>query len=167
MDYTRLMNTSQATRVNDHYVDSFHVHEFSEEGYLYYFKSDLDAGMFRGIFHGLRFVELDDTIGSLTYVLPGRFIPGIAADGTKDNSWPFGTGIPSIGFKNRRILIDMMTLYTATRRHVIKINFMYLIIQCKIFHVINFCFLRKNENVLKTKKDGSTVDPNFCGLKFL
>ena len=36
------------------------------------------------------------------------FIPQIAADGTKDNSWPFRTGIPSISFKNR---IDMRTLY--------------------------------------------------------
>ena len=27
----------------------------------------------------------------------------------------------------------MMTPYAATRRHVIKINFMYFIIQCKIF----------------------------------
>ena len=49
------------------------------------------------------------------------FISRLAADRTKDNSWPFRTGIPSIGFKNRRILIDMMTLYTATRQHVINL----------------------------------------------
>ena len=42
-------------------------------------------------------------------------LPRIAADGTKDNSWPFKTGIPSIGFKNGKILIDMMTLYIAMR----------------------------------------------------
>ena len=69
MDYTRLMDASQATRVDDCYIDNFHVHEFSEEEYLYYFKSDLDAGIFRGIFDGLCFVELDDSIGSLTYFL--------------------------------------------------------------------------------------------------
>ena len=63
MDYTRLMDASQATQVNDRYADNLHVHKFSEEGYLYYFKSDLDAG----IFDGLRFVELDDSIGSLTW----------------------------------------------------------------------------------------------------
>ena len=56
----------------------------------------------------------------------------------------------------------MMTLYTATRRHVIKIDFMYLIIQCKIFHVINFRFLRKNENILTTKKTGSTECACVC-----
>ena len=50
-----------------------------------------------------------------------NILPRIAADGTKDDSWPFGTGIPSISFKNRRMLIDVMTLYTATRRHMIKI----------------------------------------------
>ena len=51
------------------------------------------------------------------------FIPRIAADGTKDNSWPFGTGIPSIGFKNRRILRhdDTIHCHEATRD---KINFM-------------------------------------------
>ena len=46
MDYTRLMEVSQATRVNDRYIDNFHVYKFSEEGYLYYFKSDLDAEIF-------------------------------------------------------------------------------------------------------------------------
>ena len=61
VDYTRLMDASRATRVDDRYIDNFHVHKFSEEGYLYYFKSDLDAGIFRGIFDGLRFVELDDS----------------------------------------------------------------------------------------------------------
>ena len=47
---------------------------------------------------------------------------------------------------------------------MIKINFMYLIIQCKIFHVINFRFLRKNENILTTEKDGSMV--SVFNLKF-
>ena len=83
------MDASQATRVNDCYVDHLHIHKFSKEGYLYYFKSDLNAG----IFDGLHFVELDDSIGSLTWNIvtikrTSWFIPGIAADGTKDNSWP-------------------------------------------------------------------------------
>ena len=43
-----------------------------------------------------------------------NILPRIAAE-TKDNSWPFETGIPLIGFKNHRILIDMMILCTATR----------------------------------------------------
>ena len=66
MDYTRLMHANQVTRVNNSYVDNFHIHEVSEERYLYYVKSDLDAGIFRGIFDGLHFVELDDSIRSLT-----------------------------------------------------------------------------------------------------
>ena len=85
------------------------------------------------------------------------FIPGIAADGTKDNSWPFGTGILSIGFKNHRILIDMMTFYSATRQHVIKINFMCLIIQCKNISCNKFLFFKKKTNILTTKKYGSMV----------
>ena len=48
MDYTRLMDASQATQVNDRYVDNFHVHEFSDEGYLYYFKSDSTLGYSKG-----------------------------------------------------------------------------------------------------------------------
>ena len=51
------MDASRATRVDDRYIGNFPVHKFSEEGYLYYFKSDLVAG----IFDGLRFVELDDS----------------------------------------------------------------------------------------------------------
>ena len=49
----------------------------------------------------------------------------------------------STSFKNRRILIDMMTLYTATRQHMIKINFMYLIIQRKIISCNKFSFFKK------------------------
>ena len=41
-------NASQANRVNDRYVDNFHVHEFSDEGYLYYFKSDSTLGYSEG-----------------------------------------------------------------------------------------------------------------------
>ena len=50
-----------------------------------------------------------------------NILPRIAADGAKNNSWPFETDIPSIGFKNHRILIDIMTVYTVTRRHVINL----------------------------------------------
>ena len=32
VDYTRLMYVSRATRVDDRYIDNFHVHKFSEEG---------------------------------------------------------------------------------------------------------------------------------------
>ena len=51
------------------------------------------------------------------------FIPWIAADGTKDNSWPFRTGTYTIiSFKNSQVYIDMITaLCIAMRRHVIKL----------------------------------------------
>ena len=32
VDYTRLMDASRATPVDDRYIDNFHVHKFSEEG---------------------------------------------------------------------------------------------------------------------------------------
>ena len=48
-------------------IREFHVYTscLHEEGKLYYFKSDLTAG----IFNGLCFVELDDSAESLTYFL--------------------------------------------------------------------------------------------------
>ena len=50
---------------------------------------------------------------------------------------------------------DTLQCHKATRD---KINFMYLIIQCKNISCNKFsCFLRQNENILTTKKDGSTV----------
>ena len=49
----------------------------------------------------------------------------------------------------------MMTLYTATRRHVIKINFMYIIIQCEIISCNKFL---EKQNILTMKKAGRMID---------
>ena len=40
---------------------------------------------------------------------------------------------------------------------MIKINFMFLIIQCKNISCNKFLFFKKNENILMTKKDRSMV----------
>lgn len=96
-------------------------------------------------------MELDDSDATST----SWFIPRIAADGTTDDSWPFRSGISLTGFKNCRMLMDMMilsrTLHTAMRQYVIKLYFMYFIIQCKIISRNKFSFLGKNENILTTK----------------
>ena len=47
----------------------------------------------------------------------------------------------------------MMTLYTATRRHVIKIDFMYLIIQCKNISCNKFLFFKKKRKYFDDKKN--------------
>ena len=77
--------------------------------------------------------------------------------------------MPSIDFKNRRILIDMMTLHChETTRN--KINFMYLIIQCKNISCNKFSFFKKKQKYFDDEKDGSTVDSRIhlpCTLKYL
>ena len=86
------------------------------------------------------------------------FIPQMTADGTKDSSWPFETGIPSIGFmqewQDTHRYDDTLHCHEATCD---KINFMYLIIQCKNISCNKFVFKEKNENILTMTKDRSMV----------
>ena len=55
--------------------------------------------------------EREGYAGLVSRPVDDRYVVGITTHGT--DSW---TGIQSISFK---MLIDMMTLYTATRQHVI------------------------------------------------
>ena len=77
-----------------------------------------------------------------------KVLPRIAADGTKDNSWPFGTGIATI---NR--LQESQNTHRqddTSKRYVINliscILYIYIYIQVKIFHVINFVFKNKQKS---------------------
>ena len=91
--------------MDDCYIDSFTYTSSLRKGNSIISKMTLTLG------YSMDFILLSFiTRSEALYTYKSWFILPIAADGTKDNSWPFETGVPSFGFKN---LQDTHT-YNAT-----------------------------------------------------
>ena len=141
--------------MDNHYVVGVRTHG-TIESFTYTSSLRRDKSITSKVISSLGYL-MDFVLLSLMTRKP-NVLPPIAAE-TKDNSWPFGTGIPSIGFKNCKILklIDMITLCTAMRRHVIKLISCVFIIQCKNISCNKILFFKKKQKYFDDEKDGSTV----------